>query len=296
MSTAARSFRGLVLLMLVLGAPVVTTARVEAQNWHTIRSARQAWGEKEADRSNPLEVQVEYAVGKLTLAPGPSSLLYQMELRYDQSQYVPVTEYDREAGKLRLGVQSRDRNGKRNINVSDEAWASVALAPDVPLGLQLRFGAGEADLNLGGLSLRTVDISTGASETTIAFKEPNRIPAEHVQIRAGAAELRVSGLGNARAETIDFAGGVGETVLDFSGEWSRNANVSLKMGIGSLTLRVPRELGVKLTRNSLLTSFDPAGLSKRGSAYYSDNWDSAARRLTIAVDAALGSIDVQWIN
>jgi len=68
------------------------------------------------------------------------------------------------------------------------------------------------------------------------------------------------------------------------------------MGIGSLTLRVPEGLGVRVIKDSFLTSFDSEGLIKRGGSYYSQNWDTAAHKLTINVDAAFGSIDVEWVE
>jgi len=110
------------------------------------------------------------------------------------------------------------------------------------------------------------------------------------------ADLRVTGLGNARAGRIAFQGGVGATVLDFGGEWRRDATASVQMGVGSLTLRLPREQGVRISRTSFLTSFSAPGLERDGNSYVSANWESAPHRLTIDINAAMGSINVQWID
>jgi hypothetical protein len=106
----------------------------------------------------------------------------------------------------------------------------------------------------------------------------------------------VNGLGNARAARYSFQGGVGETTLDFGGEWTRSATASAELGIGSLTLRFPRSLGVRITKNSFLTSFDSSGMIRRGNAFYSRNWDTAPHKLSLDVSAALGSIQVEWID
>ncbi|HEX2093023.1 MAG TPA: toast rack family protein [Longimicrobiaceae bacterium] len=275
---------------LVVGAG--TAGCAEAQRWQTISASRQQQGGEKA-----LDVEVEYGAGRLTVAPADRPLLYQFRLRYDESQVTPLAEYDRQTGALRLGVESRD--GKRGIRagrVREESRADVHLTRDVPLDLNLKFGAGEADIDLGGLSLRRLHLATGATETRVAFRTPNRVPAEDVRLEAGAASFEVVGLGNARAQRFEFQGGVGETVLDFSGAWDRNASASVKMGIGSLTLRFPRDLGVRIVKDSFLTSFDGSGMVRRGGAYYSRNWASARNRLTIQVSAALGSIDIDWID
>ncbi len=167
----------------------------------------------------------------------------------------------------------------------------------MPLDLTLQFGAGDADIDLGGMRLRKLDLATGASETKLRFSAPNPIVAEEVQLRAGASELTVSGLGNVRAEHLSFEGGVGSTTLDFSGAWNRSATATVQMGVGSVTLRLPRELGVRINRSgSFLSSFDAPGLVKREGGYFSSNWDSAAHRLTVDVNAAFGSIDIEWIG
>jgi hypothetical protein len=68
------------------------------------------------------------------------------------------------------------------------------------------------------------------------------------------------------------------------------------LGIGSLTLRFPRSLGVRITKNSFLTSFDSSGMIRRGNAFYSRSWDTAPHKLSLDVSAALGSIQVEWID
>ena len=68
------------------------------------------------------------------------------------------------------------------------------------------------------------------------------------------------------------------------------------MGLGSLELRIPEGLGVRLQKDSFLTSLDSQGLVKRGDVYESLDWDRADRRVTIELDAAFGSVSVVWVN
>jgi hypothetical protein len=261
----------------------------EAQEWRTVTSARQVH-----DRS-PLDVQIRYGAGELKLEPADAPMLYQMNLRYDQRQFTPVTEYDAEKRSLRLGTEGRDQRRGR-MNVRDGGNANITLSRVVPMDLQLQFGAGEADIELGGVSLRRVSLSTGASETKVRFSQPNPIEADQVRMEAGAASLEVVGLANTRAERFVFQGGVGSTTLDFTGAWRRSATASVQMGIGSVVLRVPRGIGVKVARSSFLTSFDSEGLTKRGNNFYSSDWESATHTLDISVNAAFGSIKIEWID
>lgn len=242
----------------------------------------------------PHEVDIEYGAGTLKVLPADAQYLYRMEIRYADEGSRPIAEYDQSDRQLRLGTQA-DNSNRRSIQLSEEASATIALSREVPLDLDLDFGAGRAEIELGGLSLRQLSIATGASETRVSFAEPNRIVAEEVTIEAGAAELRVMGLGYARARRVEFQGGVGSTVLDFSGA-SGNVEADINMGVGSLTLRLPRSHAVRVERNAFLTSFSAPGLSQDGNVFVSDNWGSATQRLSIDISAALGSIDIQWVD
>jgi hypothetical protein len=278
-----------VLPIAIAALAMVFAGTAQAQEWRSVTSARQVH-----DRS-PLDVQIRYGAGQLTLEPADEPMLYQMNLRYDQRQFTPVTEYDAEKRLLRLGTEGRDQRRGR-MNVRDGGNADIALSRVVPMDLQLQFGAGEANIDLGGVSLRRVSLSTGASETRVRFSRPNPIEAHQVTMESGAASLEVIGLANTRAERFIFQGGVGSTTLDFSGTWRRSATASVQMGIGSVIIRVPRGIGVKVSRNSFLTSFDSEGLTKRGNNFFSPDWESATHTLDISVNAALGSIKIEWID
>ncbi len=84
--------------------------------------------------------------------------------------------------------------------------------------------------------------------------------------------------------------------LDFTGQWQTDMVADIEMGLGSLTLRLPRGLGVRVRKDGILAGFDSQGLVKREDVYFSENWDQASRRLTVNLDAALGAIRVAWVD
>ncbi len=273
--------------VLACRAPEVT-----AQTWRTLTSARQVQGERE------LAVDVQYAAGIFRLVPAAAGSLYRMELRYDEDKFVPVREYDAQRGTLRLGV--RGREGVR-VRMSDRRRGEpppsldVALSAEVPMALALQLGAAQADVELGGLPLRSITYETGASQTNLRFSSPNPLTCDALELRAGAAEFRVSQLANANCRRVSFEGGVGEVTLDFTGTWRQSMEGDVRVGIGSLTLRLPREVGVQIRLSRFLARFDRAGFTQRGNTYYSSNFESARYRLTLNVDAAIGGVDVNWV-
>ena len=110
----------------------------------------------------------------------------------------------------------------------------------------------------------------------------------------GAAQFTARRLGNLNARRIEVNAGVGDVTIDLTGDWKRDGDVVVKMGLGSLQLRFPEGVGVRLEEKTFLTSVDTEGLVKRGDAYYSLDWDKAQRKITVRVEAAFGSVDVRW--
>jgi hypothetical protein len=272
--------------LLALAALALTACAASAQEWRTVTSARQLQDER------ALEVRVQYGAGELRVLPAPATLLYRLQLRFDERSVRPVTEYDRAAGTLRLGVEGRGSNRRSHRGGN----ATIELARGVPMELRLEFGAGRAELDLGGMSVRSLDVATGASETELTWSAPNRAAAREIRLASGASRMRVRGLGNARAERIRYEGGVGEAVLEFDGEWTGDADVSVDMGMGSVTLRFPRTLGVRIENRSALTRFSPEGMRRSGDAWESAGWAGARHRVTVRVGAALGAVGVQWLD
>jgi predicted membrane protein len=66
--------------------------------------------------------------------------------------------------------------------------------------------------------------------------------------------------------------------------------------MGELTLRLPRRIGVRVTMDKFLSSFEPAGLVRRGDAFQSSNYDSTQRHVDLDVSTAIGGINVDWVE
>jgi len=273
------------LLLLLAFASVTVVSPIEAQeSWRTVSLSRQL------TRDDSMSVTVRYGAGHLRLRGASGTSLYSMQVRYDEAGFAPVAEYT--AGHLKLGVETVGRRSIVGQGRSGGGDMDLALAEGVPMHLDLDLGAVRADLDVGGLSLRRLQLRTGASETRLDVSAPNPVRMQSARFEVGAADFTALRLGNLDAADVTVSAGVGKVRLEFGGEWRRDTAVTVEMGLGSLELVVPEELGVRLNRETFLTSWDPEGMVKRGNSYYSTNWDTADRRVTVNVKAAFGSIKV----
>jgi hypothetical protein len=243
-----------------------------------------------------LKVHLEYGSGNLRLQPGEPRDLYRMNLSYDEDRFLPVSDFDSPAGTVHLGLKARGEGGVRVVSRNQLRQAAlISLSPRVELNLDVSLGAVDADLELGGLRLSQIDVKTGASQAAVRFSRPNTMRCRSATFSAGAAEVSVIGLGNSRCEEIVFEGGVGKVLLDFSGAATSNVRAAVKMAVGGITLRLPRAVGVRIAMDKFLSSFEAAGLVRRGGAFVSPNYDKASRKLDIELLTAMGGIDVEWV-
>jgi len=270
------------LYLLLVGLPTPG----HAQSWRSVTMSRQLAGEEQID------VRIRFGAGRLTIGPGEPGTLYRMHLRYDEESFEPVADYGE--GRLDLGIESIKHNFRWRKD--DTQNMELSLARGVPMALDLEFGAVRADLDLGGLQMTRLEVQTGASESRIDFSEPNPIRMSVASMKVGAADFHVRNLGNLNAEKITVDAGIGKVVLGFRGDWQGDADVSVDMGLGALELRFPEGLGVRLIKDTFLTSLDSEGLVKRGDSFYSLNWEEAEDQVTVSVDAAFGSINVVWVH
>ena len=172
----------------------------------------------------------------------------------------------------------------------------LALSRDVAMDLNMDLGLVRAEIDLGGIPLTRLRFEAGASETLMDISELNPVTMSRASMDLGAAAFTVRNLGNLNTGSIDIDAGIGDIELGFTGDWQQDARVSVDMGIGSLVLRFPRGLGVRLVKDTFLTSLDPEGLVKRGDAYFSLDYDEAEYHITVDIDAAFGSIRVAWVD
>lgn len=265
---------------------------LNAQRMSTVAASRDLRGETE------LAVHVRFGLGTFSLGRDQSGALYRASLLYDQDNFRPVHEYDADSRQLEFGVKSLrdDVNIKNSDDIVQEL--EVAVSPSVLTSLELEFGAGRAEVDLGGMSVRKAVIKTGASEAVIAFSRPTITPCEKLEIKVGAAEFRAERLGNSNCGSIEVDAAAGEITLDFTGEWQHTGttNADVTIGLGDLELRFPSHLGVSITLDRFLASFDDAGFVKRGDKFFSTGYDEAPAKLHIELKAVVGDVDVVWVQ
>lgn len=267
-------------LILASGAPLA------GQDWRTIDVSRQLLDSSEH------RIRVRYPMGRLFIRSTADPVLYSMLLRYDETRMKPLHRYDADARSVTLGFDGDDFRMTRARRAFDETEMTLVLTEVAPLDLDLEIGAAEARLDVGGLALSRLRVETGAADARLDFSAPNKARMRRLDVQLGAAGFVIRNLGNARVREIHVEGGVGKVDLDFGGTLEDDVDVDANVAIGKLSLRLPREVGVRVELQRVIAGFEHSGLVKRGGAYYSDNWDTARVRMRVRAETVFGAVAI----
>jgi hypothetical protein len=263
--------------------------QVSAQTMRTFTASRKA------EPMPLLTVSVEFGAGILSLGAADQGELYAASLRYDQERAAPQHRFDAQLHRLDLRLRPIGGAGVRVTNRDQMAQhAVIELSPSTPLVLDVTLGAGEGHIDLGELRLKRAAVHSVATRTVIRASRPNRIACETLDLDGGAAEVITEKLGNLRCAEIRFEGGIGQTTLDLTGDWTSTLRVQARQALGTLKLNLPKDAGVRIVLDRTLASFEPTGFTKEGNAWVTPNFRSASRSIQVDVTSAVGGLEVSW--
>jgi hypothetical protein len=230
---------------------------------------------------------------RLAVQPGDGVALLRGRFRYNVKEWAPSvkqnTSDDTTTVTVGQGLGSQIPLGTSDDYVNE--W-DVGLAYGVPIDLGVDIGAGQVQLDLGGLSLSDLSVTSGSADVSATFDSPNPEPLGLLRVTSGTGKFVASGLGNANFDRLSVLGGTGIVNLDFSGAQARSAVVDIKAGAGRIDIRVPASVGVRMTLSGTgVSTVDTIGFTEQSdNVYVNAAYGAATLTLTINVTAGVGAI------
>jgi len=240
-----------------------------------------------------VEVEILFGAGELEIEAGDPTQLFSGHFRYNVEQWAPKVSYENDILDIEQGGTKEDWGIPTGRTRNQ--W-ELEFSPQIPLSMKLDLGAGDGELDFTGLQVTDLDLDTGAGDFEVRFDEPNRAEMESLTLDTGASKLEVRGIGNASPEQVRIQGGVGDITLDFTGAWARSADVYVTAGVGSLTLRLPDNVGVQVETKGGLTNLDAPDLQRVGDTYVNDAFGEAAIELHVQVTTGIGNIKLVEVS
>ena len=231
--------------------------------------------------SDETRLSLSFGAGKLNVSPGAQNLV-DGTVVYNVKELKPEIQKNGNSIEIKQG----DFHSLPPFDNLKNEWD--LKVSDTPLDLVVQAGAYEGQLELGGLSLRSLTVKDGASHVEVSFLEPNQTEMALLRYETGASDVKLTGLANANFSTLKFSGGAGNYTLDFSGELQRDATVTIDSGLGNLSLIVPENLNATVTVESAAVNISSSsGWTQNGQKY---TQKGSGTSLTILVKMAAGNL------
>lgn len=133
--------------------------------------------------------------------------------------------------------------------------------------MEVDLGAGQSDLDLVGLDLRSLRMNTGAGQ---------------VDVNLGGS-----------LETLRMETGAGEISLDLANDWQQDMEAEIRGGVGSVTVILPSEVGARVAVQQGIGSVNASGLSQNGDTYTNDAFGASEVTLDISVEGGIGEVNLR---
>ena len=144
----------------------------------------------------------------------------------------------------------------------------IKLNNNIQTNLTIKLGSGNADLSLGKLKMSNLTIKNGSGQLHLDFS------------------------GKPSIQFLDISYGLGESVIDFSGQWTNNLNANISSGIGSVKLKFPSNVGIKVFVKSGLGKIKTKGFNRVGDSYINNAYGKINTMLVINLKAGSGDIEL----
>lgn len=234
------------------------------------------------------DLALVFGAGELNLEPGAEEALVSGTATFNVEDFKPKIDVDGE--KVRIETGDLEIKGIPNFGNDIKNEWELALG-DMPMNLTINAGAYQGDLELGGLSLKSLEIGDGAADVRVKFSEPNKVEMETMRYTTGASNVKISGLANANFSSLIFRSGAGDYTLDFSGELLQDAVAVIESGISQMAIVVSEDTNARVIFKGGLTSVSASSeWSKSGDTYV---LEGDGPTLTINVDMGAGNLQLR---
>ncbi len=234
------------------------------------------------------DLTLVFGAGQLTLNPDGQDALVSGSATYNVADFKPqITET---GNNVRINQGNVDLKGIPNIgaNVINE-W-NLKLG-NAPINLRIAAGAYQGSLELGGLDLRSLHITDGASENRVSFSKQNLSEMSILRYETGASKVTLTGLANANFTNMVFKSGAGDYTLEFTGELQHDASVDIQSGLSNLNIIVPEGTATSLSMRGGLTNVNSSGAwNSSGDIYVIEG---SGPSITINVDMGAGNLELR---
>ncbi len=219
----------------------------------------------EREGAEQARATISMGAGELDVRRGTDALMA-ADFTYNVAAWRPEVSYSVADGQGRLTVRQPNTEQISIRGSTRQEW-DIRLSDEIPLDLRIEAGAGRQELDLAGLQLTALDVKLGAGSATVDVSD------------------------NATLTRLDLDMGAGDVEVDLDGPWAQNTEVRIQGGVGEVTLRLPRDTGVRVTVTRGIGEVYTTNLRRDGSnVWVNDAYGESDVALDINIRAGVGRV------
>jgi predicted membrane protein len=120
------------------------------------------------------------------------------------------------------------------------------------------------------------------------MKVANNVPIDlRLEMGAGQSNLRLNGV---EVKNLDIHMGAGQLDLDLTGPRSTSMTGTIEGGVGQATVRLPKDVGVRVEASGGIGSVDSRDLKRDGDAYVNDSYGKTPTSIELTIHGGIGEI------
>jgi hypothetical protein len=108
-----------------------------------------------------------------------------------------------------------------------------------------------------------------------------------VDVGGGTSDLQLAGLSLTR---LDITLGAGIYMVDLSGDWTRDLDVSIDAGAANVSVRLPRDVGVRVNVEDGPHTIESTGLTQDGNVYTNAAYGVSEVTVQVSLETGIGQV------
>jgi len=220
----------------------------------------------DAGRAKTVKTEITFPAGKLYINPEGKSFCEGF-YKYRKDFWEPEISYYEESENGHLKIDVEDDRREKNYNDDDENVWTIAFNKDVRNDMHIEMIAGESKIDLQNCNLDRFRFEMVAGETYINLR-------------------------NTSVPFFEFRAIAGEAEIDLSGKWKNDLDAEIRGGVGELTIRLPAEVGVKVSITGGLGDVSAPGFDRHNRVYTNRLYGKTKESLYVDVTGGIGNVNL----
>jgi hypothetical protein len=221
----------------------------------------------DAKKAKTVKTEITFPAGKLYINPDGKSFCEGF-YKYKKDFWEPNISYYEESENGYLKIDVDDERREKNYNDDDENEWTIAFNKEVKNDLHIEMIAGESNIDLQDCNLSKFRFEMVAGETNINLR-------------------------NTSVPFFEFRAIAGEAEIDLSGTWKNDLDAEIKGGVGELTIKLPADVGVKVSITGGLGDVSAHGFNKNNRVYTNDLYGKTKESLYVDVTGGIGNVTLR---